>query len=282
MRSSSRAAAISKIVIGILVLLWCLGPIYWAVVVSLSTPLGLQSVPPQWVPHPVTFTYYRQLLASGSPVANAFIAAARNSVVEATGTTVITTLVATFAAYSFARWKVRGSYVLFVIIVATIALPVYAVLIPLFQFATSAGQVDTYQAVILIQASSFLPLAMWLIRSHIAAMPRDIENAARIDGAGAMTVLRRIVLPLIAPGITAAAVIVFLASWASFLIPLTFAPTARTEPITVLITQFVSRYSQDYGLQAAAGVLALVPPLIVVAWLNRYLLAGLLRGAVNR
>ena len=85
--------------------------------------------------------------------------------------------------------------------------------------------------------------------------------------------------PLIAPGIAAAAVITFLAAWASFLIPLTFAPTSRAQPITVLITQFVTRYSQNYSLQAAAGILALIPPLLVVVWLNRYLLAGLLRGA---
>ncbi|MHB8294848.1 MAG: carbohydrate ABC transporter permease [Acidimicrobiales bacterium] len=188
-------------------------------------------------------------------------------------------IVAVLAGYAFGRFRFRGSNLIFVAIIATMALPVYAVLIPLYVMVTGAGQIDTYQGIVFILVSANLPLAIWLLRSHIASLPPDIEGAALIDGASKFTLLWRIVVPLIAPGMAAVGVLVFLASWAAFLVPLTFAPTIRAEPLTVLITQYTSHYSVDFGLQAAAGMIALIPPILIVVWLNRYLLRGLLKGA---
>ncbi len=263
---------------GILIIGWSLAPIYWAVVVSLTTPAGLQSM--TLIPRPFTFSFFSQLLGgSGSAP---FLESLRNSVIESVLTTAVTVVVAVLAAYPFARWKFRGSRVLFLVILGTFALPVYAVLIPLYQFMSDLRQINTYEAIVLINVSASLPLAIWLLRAHIAALPADIENAARLDGAGAVAVLRRVVMPLIAPGIAAASVIVFLTSWAAYLIPLAFAPTLRTSPLTVLIPQYASRYGQDYGLQAAAGLIALLPPALVVIWLNRHLMRGLLTGALKQ
>jgi multiple sugar transport system permease protein len=269
-------------VVGILILVWTLGPIYWGIVVSLMTPVGLDATPPSLIPRPFTIHYYEALLDGQTLVSTQFLQALRNSAVEAVGTTVLTTALALLAAYAFARWRFRGSGILFLALLGTLALPVYAVLIPLFRLMTDLHQVDTYQAVILINASSVLPLAVWLLRSHIVSLPVDIESAARVDGAGSFTVLRRITTPLVAPGIAATSVFVFLTTWATFLIPLTFAPTLHAEPITVLIPQYTSRYAQDYGLQAAAGLIALLPTALVVLWLNRYLVSGLVAGAVNQ
>lgn len=270
---------VGKVVLGLFIVGWSIGPIYWAVVVSLSKPADVQTLHPHWIPHPITFSFYRQLFSSGSGVGQEFLGALRNSAIEASATTALTVIVATLAAYSFVRWKVRGSFALFVVIIATMSIPLYAVLIPLFEIATSSGQINTYQVVVVILAASNLPLAVWLLRSHIATLPREIEEAARIDGANTRVLLTRIVIPLIAPALTAASVITFITSWAAFLVPLTFAPTSKAAPVTVLIPQFVTRYSDNYGLQAATGVVALLPPALVVAWLNRYLVAGLLRGA---
>jgi len=271
-----------RIVIGVLIVVWSLAPIYWGIVVSLSTPGGLNSARPSPIPKPLTFSNYSALLHGGSAVSSTFLASLRNSAIEAAGTTVVTVVVAALAAYGFARWKFRGSSALFLIILGTMALPVYAVLIPLFQFASHVNQVDTYQVIVLISVSASLPLSVWILRSHMASLPVDIEHAARIEGASWATLLRKIVIPLIAPGMAAAAVIVFLTTWASFLIPLTFASTIHTEPLTVILPQYATRYSQEYGLQAAAGIIALLPPAAVVCWLNRHLVRGLLAGAVNQ
>lgn len=269
---------VGKWAAGVVIIGWSIAPVYWALVVSLTTPAGLQSM--TLIPRPFTTGYFSQLLGGGS--SGPFLQALRNSAVESSLTTVVTVAVALLAAYPFARWKFRGSRTLFLVILGTFALPVYAVLIPLYQFMSHLRQLDTYQAIVLINVSASLPLAIWLLRAHISALPADIENAARIDGAGPLQVLRRVVLPLIAPGVAAASVIVFLTSWAAYLIPLAFAPTLRTSPLTVLIPQYASRYGQDYGLQAAAGLIALLPPALVVIWLNRHLMRGLLTGALKQ
>jgi multiple sugar transport system permease protein len=273
---------IGKGAAGIVIIGWSLAPVYWALTVSLMKPSGLESVPPSLIPRPFTFSYYTQLLSGSSGVSHDFLTAMKNTLIESVFTTVVTVVVALGAAYPFARQSFRGSKVLFYVILGTFALPVYAVLIPLFQFTSHIHQDDTYQAIVFIYVSASLPLAIWLLRSHVAALPADIENAARLDGAGTLVLLRRIVLPLVAPGVAACAVIVFLTAWASYLIPLTFAPTLAAEPLTVLIPQYASRFSQDYGLQAAAGLIALLPPAVVVLWLNRHLMRGLLTGALKQ
>lgn len=279
-RRTSRRAL--QVVVGAIVIFWSLAPLYWGVVVSLTTSGGLNVAHLSLVPHPFTLSNYSSLLSGSGGVSSTFLASLRNSAIEAVGTTAVTVVTAVLAAYAFARWRFRGSSALFLVILGTLALPVYAVLIPLFQFASRLHQVNTYQVIILVTVSSTLPLSIWLLRSHIASLPIDIENAARLDGAGWRTLLWKIVTPLIAPGMAVAALISFLTTWASFLIPLTFAATTKTQPLTVIVPDYASRYTTNYGLQAAAGIVALLPPVLLVCWLNRHLVRGLVMGAVNQ
>lgn len=272
---------IVKIVVGVALLFWSVAPLYWGLVVSLSNPADLQSVPPPIVPHPLTLSYYANLLNGQSDISLTFFHVFLNSVIEAVLTTAVTVLFASFAGYAFVRLKFKGSAFVFIVIVGTMSLPVYAVLIPLFQMITQMGATDTYFSVVLINSSASLPLAVWLIRSHVASLPVSIEEAARIDGASRFKLLFRIVIPLIAPGMASTSIVVLLTAWSSFLIPLVFAPTVRAKPITVLITEYATKYASNYGLQAAAGILALIPPIVVVAWFNRHLIRGLLGGSVT-
>ena len=277
----TRLGKAAVVVGGVLIFLWCAIPVYWGLVVSLTTPIGLAAVPPHPVPEPLTFEYYRALLNGQTVVSQTFLHAAENSVGETVYATLLTIVLAIPAGYAFVRFRFRGSSALFLLIVGTLSLPVYAVLIPLFQMMTGLGLTDTYTAVAVINSSANLPLALWLLRSHIAALPVDIEDAARIDGATRVATVTRILLPLVAPGLATVAVIVFLSSWSAFLIPLAFAPTIKAEPLTVIVTQYASKYAVDYGLQAAAGILAMLPPAVAVAWFNRHILSGLVSGAVN-
>ena len=110
-------------------------------------------------------------------------------------------------------------------------------------------------------------------------MPLSLEEAARLDGAGRTYTLVFIVLPIAAPGLIASAIITFLSAWGQFMIPLVFSPTLATKPLTVLIPEFVTKNYVDYGLMNAAGVLAILPPIVVVLFLNRYLVQGLMAGS---
>lgn len=278
---SKTTRRVLQIIIGVILITWSLAPLYWGLIVSFSDPSGLQSVPPPVLPRPFTLSYYASLLNGHSATSLTFLHEFLNSVVEAGLTTLVTVAIAALAGYAFVRLKFRGSTAMFFVIIGTMSLPIYAVLIPLFQMITNMGLSDTYFAIVIINCSASLPLAIWLIRSHVASLPVSIEEAARIDGANRFSLVFRIVIPLISPGMASTSIVVLLTSWSSFLIPLVFAPTPKAMPLTVLITQYATKYATNYGLQAAAGMLALIPPVIVVAWFNRHLIRGLLGGSVT-
>lgn len=275
----TRRIRIVTIVVGVLIALWSLVPIYWGLVVAFSNPADIRRNPVSPVPLSITGDNFQRLLNGGTAVSQGFYSALSSSLIQAVGTTVLTLLIALPAAYAFGRLRFRGSGFLLAIITVTLAIPVYLVLIPLFQLATATGQINTQQGVILVLTSASLPLAIWILRSHIVTLPLDLEAAARLDGAGTVTIMTRIIGPLVAPGLVAAAVVTFLAAWGAFLIPLVYANAADTQPLTVLIPSFASKFSSDFGLQAAAGLIAVLPPVLLVVFLHKHLLSGLLKGS---
>ncbi len=273
---------------GLTVLLaWSLGPIYWALATSLTPPLDLTAQPPHFVPPHLTGEHYAKLLGAtgtylGSDTQSVwpqFSRALVNSLVTSLGATALTVLLAAFGAYAFTRLRFPGRDALFVLTVATLAIPAYTVMIPLYRLLVSLHLIDTYLGITLVYVSAFLPLALWLMRSVYGALPLSLEEAAWMDGAGRLYTLTRIVLPLAAPGLIAAAILTFLSAWGQFIVPLVFSPTLATKPLTVLIPEFVTKNYVDYGLMNAAGVLAILPPVAVVLFLNRYLVQGLTAGS---
>lgn len=288
MQSLKNSALFLGKALAILVLLfWSLGPIYWALATSFTRPADLVSkVPHFWPPH-FTLEHYARLFGASSvsqgntvqSVWPQFSAALVNSMVTSLGATIVTVAIAAFGAYAFVRLRFPGRNVLFVAVVATMAIPAYTVMIPLYRLMISLGMIDTYVGITLIYVSAFLPLALWLMRTVYQAMPISLEEAAWLDGPGRIYTLVRIVLPLAAPGLIAAAILTFLNAWGQFIVPLVFSPTLATKPLTVLIPEFVTRNYVDYGLMNAAGILAIIPPIILVIFLNRYLVSGLMAGA---
>ena len=268
-------------------LLWSLGPIYWSLVTSFMRPADLAAQPPHAFPATITFQHYANLLGGASTYQGTatqsvwpqFSRALVNSAVTSVLATIATVVLASLGGYAFVRLRFPGRDVIFVLVVATLAIPAYTVMIPLYRLMIAVRLVDTYLGVTLIYVSAFLPLALWLMRSVYQAMPLAVEEAAWLDGAGRMRTLLLIVLPLAAPGLIASAILTFLSAWGQFLVPLVFSPTLATKPLTVLIPEFVSKNYVDYGLMNAAGMLAIVPPVLVVLFLNRYLVHGLMAGS---
>ncbi|SCM75945.1 Binding-protein-dependent transport systems inner membrane component [uncultured Pleomorphomonas sp.] len=271
-----------------LLVAWSLGPIYWSLVTSLTPPLHLLGTPSLW-PREITFEHYAKLVGAtsvsqGNAVQSVwpqFSAALVNSLVTSGLATVVTVVIAAFGAYAFVRLEFPGRDLLFVAVVATLAIPAYTVMIPLYRLMISLKLIDTYTGITLIYVSAFLPLALWLMRSVYQAMPISLEEAAWLDGAGRIYTLVHIVLPLSAPGLIASAILTFLNAWGQFMVPLVFSPTLATKPLTVLIPEFVTRNYIDFGLMNAAGILAIIPPVLLVLFLNRYLVSGLMAGATK-
>ncbi|MBB3527119.1 carbohydrate ABC transporter permease [Rhizobium sp. 268] len=272
---------------GVLVLLiWSLGPIYWTIASSVTPSEDFSVRPINFFPQHFTLDHYSRLFGidiariGGVEVFKQFRAALLNSVVTAVAATLLCVAISALGAYAFTRLQFPGRKAIFVAVVATLAIPAYAVLIPLYQIMIKLHLVDTYVGIALIYVSAFLPLSLWLLRSVFEALPIALEEAAQLDGAGRLYIFFNIVLPLAGPGLTAAAILTFLGAWGQYLVPLIFSPQA-TKPLTVLIPEFVTKNFIDYGLITASGSIAIVIPALVVIFLNRYLVSGLLAGSVK-
>jgi multiple sugar transport system permease protein len=275
------------LVIG-MILLWSVFPVYWALNTSLMNSDMASAVPAQYVPYPATFTNYQHLLGLLSDPANAsnnlwpqFSQALTNSIIECVSATVLTVIIAVFSAYTLARMEFRFKNIIFYTVIATLALPAYATLIPLYRILGNVGLVNTYTGIVLVYVSGFLPLAMWIMYSYFQGIPLALEESARIDGSSTLGVLFRIMIPVGLPGITATAIITFLSAWGQFLFPLVLGSDSGTQPLTIMITSLQGEHVVPYTLINAAGILCILVPAVIVLFLNRYIISGMLAGSVK-
>jgi multiple sugar transport system permease protein len=259
------------------VLLWSLVPIYWSLKTSLETEAAANAQ--NYVPLHPTAGNYAALLTRSGDLPGQIRRATLNIVIECGAATIITIVLATLAAYAFARMRFRGQQALFYAVLATMAFPAYTTLIPLYRIMSDFGLVNTYTGIVLVYVSGFLPLATWVLHNYFTNMPIGLEEAALIDGASRLRVLRYIVLPLARPGIISTALITFLFAWAQFLFPLVLSTDSSTQPLTVLIAALQGRHVVPSTLLNAAGVLAIAVPALLALAFNRYIVNGLLAGS---
>jgi trehalose/maltose transport system permease protein len=258
------------------IILYCLAPFYWMIVSSLkANPLLDQGL---WPSNP-TLTNYKEVFSAD----NNFQYALRNSVIVAGTTTILALLIGVFSAYALARLDFRAKRVVLGAVLATAMFPLIALLTPLFQLFSNLGLIDTYTPMIISDISFTLPLAIYVLTSFFSEMPWELEMAAKVDGATPGQAFRKVIVPLAAPGVFTAAIIVFIAAWNEFLIAFTMTQTLRAEPVTVSIAKFTgaSEFEQPFGTIMAAGVLVTIPLVIVVLIFQRRIVAGLTAGGVK-
>ena len=268
----------------IVILLWSLFPIYWALNTSLTTQSAAESRPARFFPSPLAGDSYRTLFgvgSSGGGITYEFTRSLLNGAIESGGAMVLTVVIAVFAAYAFARLRFAFKRTIFVSTLATLLLPAYATLIPLYRIMSSRGLVNTYIAVILVYTSGFLPLAIWIMYNYFNTIPRDLEEAAFVDGASPVRALLRVVVPVAMPGIAAIAIITFLLGWAQFLFPLVLTSNLSTQPVTVIVAALNGERIVPFTLLMACGVLAAAVPGIIAVVLNRYIVQGITAGSVK-
>ncbi len=265
----------------VFILVWSLVPLYWALNISLQTGAQASSKPANYLPPTPTFNNYASLLFGNSDLAQSVQQSTLNIFIECASATIVTVVLATLAAYAFARMTFRGRKVLFYVVLATMAFPAYTTLIPLYQIMTSLGLVNTYLGIVLVYVSGFLPLATWILYNYMSSLPVSLEEAGNIDGASRMQVLWHVVLPLARPGVISTAIITFLFAWGQFLFPLVLSSDLSTQPLTVIIASLQGRHLVPYTLLSAAGIVALAVPAVIALVLNRYIVSGLLAGSVK-
>jgi multiple sugar transport system permease protein len=277
MRRETLAARAVKVVAILWILVWSLGPILIGFVTSISSQADVRSVPARWVPHNLSLDAYRQLLEgtssqhAGGTVTEAgvFEQAMTASAEVAAAATVATLIVATMAAYAFGRLRFRLGRTLFLGVLATMLVPVFVVAVTLFQVMADAHLIDTKRGLTLVFVATLSPLATWLLYNHVREMDIGPEEAALVDGCRRWQAFLRVVVPQMGSAIAAVAAITALSVWGEFLIPLLLTSTSNSKPVTVLITEYVGKYTTNYPILAAAGVLALLPPALLALVLNR-------------
>ncbi|MFE4951896.1 carbohydrate ABC transporter permease [Leifsonia sp. NPDC056665] len=263
------------------ILVWTLLPLYWVLNTSLQTDAQISAKPANYLPPTPSIQNYITLLGGSGDLSDSIRQSMLNIFIECTAATIVTVVLATLAAYAFARMKFRGRTVLFYAVLATMAFPAYATLIPLYQMMTGLGLVNTYTGIVLVYVSGFLPLATWILYNYMSSLPIALEEAGQVDGASRMRVLWHVVLPLARPGIVSVAIITFLSAWAQFLFPLVLSSDLSTQPLTVVIAALQGRHTVPYSLMSAAGVIAVAVPAAIAVLLNRYIVSGLLTGSVK-
>jgi multiple sugar transport system permease protein len=264
-----------------LILFWSLAPLYWAINVSLQTDAQAASKPSNYLPPTPSLNNYIALLSGNSDLSQSIRQSSINIVIECAAATLVTIVLATLAAYAFARMTFKGRKILFYTVLATMAFPAYTTLIPIYQILTGLSLVNTYTGIILVYVSGFLPLATWILYNYMSSLPIALEEAGTIDGASRMQVLWHVVLPLARPGVISTAIITFLFAWGQFLFPLVLSSDLSTQPLTVVIASIQGRHIVPYTLLSAAGVIALAVPALIAVVLNRYIVSGLLAGSVK-
>lgn len=261
-----------------------LAPFAWLLISSVSSPNDLLSSTPHWLPRTPTLARYRAIFSSqgaADDVARNFRTAMLNSLVVATGTTAVSLVVGTLGGYAFARLRFRFRRTALFSFLAVYMLPPIAMVIPLYLLLANVDMLDTKRGLVLTYCSIVTPFCLWTMSNYFLGLPPELEEAARIDGCSRLGALVRVVLPLAKPGIFATAMFGFLLAWDEFLYSLTFTSSTTAKTIPVAIAEFTGKFSSDFGLIAAGGVLATVPPVLLALVFQRYIVGGLTAGAVK-
>ena len=275
----SRGFSLNMVLFYLFVTLFVLvsvAPLLWVFKMSIVTKTELFASPPTLWPHQTTGSHWHTIFANRD-----FLLALRNSVIIAGITTIVCLFFGSIAAYAIARLRFRFKSTVLTFILAVAFFPQVAIIAPLFKQFSDIGLINTYWAAIIADTVFALPLTVWLLVAFFKELPKDLEEAARVDGATTLQAFRKVIVPLAAPGVFTAAILTFIQAWGDYLFALTFLFTASTQPVTVVIPNFAGIHTIDYGAQAAAAVVVTVPLVILVLIFQRRIVSGLTAGAVK-
>lgn len=280
----------------VIVVLVCVLPYAWLVISAVSQEKHLYQRPrTSWLPQEPTLDRVIALLSGGASdattivigpsmarAARDFLAALWNSVIVASATTAIALVLGALAAYAFSRFRFPGRDILFGAVMVTRMLPPVSLAIPLYAMMVGLGLMDNKLALVLTYNFFLLPVAIWVMANYFDTIPKELEEAGRIDGCSNMGVFTRIILPMAMPVIATVAIISFLMAWDEFFFALLFTQTSASKTLPKAISEFSTQFGgMDYGMVATGGMLASLVPVVIALLLQKYIVSGLTSGAVK-
>jgi len=246
------------------------------------------AVPPRWLPDRPTLVNYATFAAPGgtrsivgSRAAENTMPSIVNSLVAATGTAALNLALGILAGYSFARLRFPGRRTLLFLYLGSRMVPGIALIVPLYLVIKTLGLLDSLLALVMTYLTFTLPFTIWLLKSYFQGIPRELEEAALVDGCGRARMMLRVLLPAAAPGLVAAAMFAFMTAWNDYLFAVILTSSMAAKTVPVVVAGFATDVTTERTLMAAGGVLAVVPPLVLAFLFQRLIVQGLVSGAVK-
>lgn len=250
-------------------------PIYWMFLTAVAPISRLRSYPPSFWPDDPQWQNFTEILET-KPV----LLWLTNSTLAAVAATLLSMSVAILAAYSLSRYRVRGSQTMGLFILTSKMLPATLLVIPLFAIFREFRLIGSLWSIILAHSTLIVPFTTWMLKGYFDSIPRELEQAAMVDGCSPMGALFRVILPVSAPGLAATALYGFVLSWSDFAYARTFLTSSQSQwTINVGIATFKGEYITDWNQVMAGSLMAAVPIIIVYLFLERYLVGGLTAGS---
>lgn len=264
---------ISVFVLGIL-----LFPVFWTLITSLKTEQEIFQIPPTFYPHVLnTKSYAAQVETGDFNMFRSFL----NSLVISCGAMVIAVLLAVPASYAIARYRFRGRNGMLLCFLVTQMLPVSVLLTPMFIMFRNLHLYNTWGASILADATIGIPFSILILKNYFASIPKDLEEAAWVDGCNKFTTFIRILVPIAKPGIIVCAIFSFLYAWGDLAYGMTFILDQQKRPITAGIFNFMGQYGTRWSYLTAFAIVTIIPVTLIFIFMQKYIIAGMTSGAVK-
>ena len=258
-----------------------LGPFIWTFIISITPEYGMFSSSPGLLPDSITWNNILTILNPETRQGTMFYSGVINSLKASLLTISIGIPSAVLSAYALTKMEFKGRKVIKNILLFTMAIPVMATIIPIYRIFSVNQILDNIFWLSVVYVSSFLPVSVWLISNYFDTIPKELEESAFIDGCSQMGSFVKIILPISVPAIISSVLIMFLSTWSQFQIPLILASSSKTKPIAVVTSEFMTKDAVNYGMTATAGLFAIVPAVLLVLFLKKYIISGMTGGAVK-
>jgi multiple sugar transport system permease protein len=282
-------------------LAYVLAPVAWLVSSSVQQESEITSRPPQWIPRQPTLENFRAIFAAeekqvtyetrrqGDPATGGFIpSTARdlvpamwNSLIVAVAVVVLNLLVGVPAAYAMAKIRFIGRSSSIYFMLSTRVIPDIALVVPFFLFIHKLGLLDHLGSLIITYLAITIPFSVFILVSYFESLPDELDKAARVDGCSRLQTLLRVYVPLATPSLVAVVLFTFLTSWNEFLLALMFTQTPASQTMPIVVAAFTSDFTISFSFINAAGVIAVIPPVVLAVVFERYIVSGLTAGAVK-
>jgi multiple sugar transport system permease protein len=281
--------------------LYVLAPIGWLVSSSVQPESEITSVPPHWVPHAPTLQNFRAIFQApdekityatrkqGDTATGGFIPstaanlvpAMKNSFIVAVVVVILNLLVSVPASYALAKIRFVGRTTSIYFMLSTRVIPDIALVVPFFLFVQKLGLMDNLWSLIITYLAITIPFSVFILTGYFESLPDELDKAARVDGCSRFQTMVLVFLPLALPSLVAVILFTFLTSWNEFLLALMFTQTPASQTLPIVVASFTSDFNISFSFINAAGVLAIVPPVLIAIVFERYIVSGLTAGAVK-